>query len=69
MIAKLLIVMSVLLYQPAIPAEPNVVFVCEHDAALSVIATVYFNKIAAECGLLARAVYPGVNPRRPRSAR
>jgi protein-tyrosine-phosphatase len=48
--------------KPAVAAEPTVVFVCEHGAAKSVIATVYFNKIAAERGLRARAVYRGVNP-------
>ena len=48
--------------QRAAPAEPTVVFVCEHGAAKSVIATTYFNKIAAERGLHARAVYRGVNP-------
>ena len=42
--------------------EPTVVFVCEHGAAKSVIATAYFNKIAAERGLRARATYRGVNP-------
>ena len=41
---------------------PAVVFVCEHGAAKSVIATAYFNKIAAERGLRARATYRGVNP-------
>jgi protein-tyrosine-phosphatase len=48
--------------QPAVQAEPIVVFVCEHGAAKSVIATTYFNTIAAERGLRARAVYRGVNP-------
>jgi protein-tyrosine-phosphatase len=48
--------------QSAVPTEPTVVFVCEHGAAKSVIATTYFNKIAAERGLKARAVYRGVNP-------
>ena len=62
MIAQALIVLGVLLYQPAIQAEPTVVFVCEHGAAKSVIATAYFNKIAAERGLRARAIYRGVNP-------
>jgi arsenate reductase len=38
-----------------------VVFVCEHGAAKSLIATTYFNKIAAERGLRARAVYRGVS--------
>jgi len=42
--------------------QPTVVFVCEHGAAKSVIATAYFNKIAAERGLRARATYLGVNP-------
>jgi hypothetical protein len=42
--------------------EPTVVFVCEHGAAKSVIATAYFNKLAAERGLRARAIYRGVNP-------
>jgi protein-tyrosine-phosphatase len=63
MIAQALIVLSVFSsYQPAAPAEPTVVFVCEHGAAKSVIATAYFNKIAAEKGLRARAIYRGVNP-------
>ncbi len=48
--------------QPTTPGGPMVVFVCEHGAAKSVIATAYFNKIAAERGLRARAVYRGVNP-------
>ena len=43
-------------------ANPRVVFVCEHGAAKSVIATAYFNKIAAERGLPDRAVYRGANP-------
>jgi hypothetical protein len=28
--------------------SPSIVFVCEHGAAKSVIATAYFNKLAAE---------------------
>jgi len=48
--------------QPVSSVEPTIVFVCEHGAAKSVIATAYFNKIAAERGLRARAVYRGVNP-------
>ena len=62
MIAQLVIVATLSLAQSAVPAEPTVVFVCEHGAAKSVIATAYFNKIAAERGLRARAVYRGVNP-------
>ena len=59
---QLLMVAILSLAQGATRAEPTVVFVCEHGAAKSVIATTYFNKIAAERGLHARAVYRGVNP-------
>jgi arsenate reductase (thioredoxin) len=45
-----------------LPASPKVIFVCEHGAAKSVIATAYFNKIAAERGLPDRATYRGANP-------
>jgi DNA-binding beta-propeller fold protein YncE len=65
MIAPLLLIVSAAMAQRAAataPAEPTVVFVCEHGAAKSVIATTYFNKIAAERGLRARATYRGVNP-------
>ena len=64
----LLLVLALLLAPPAhgqpagMAASPTVVFVCEHGAAKSVIATAYFNKIAAERGLRARAIYRGVNP-------
>jgi arsenate reductase len=62
MIIHLLTMAFLALGQRPAPAEPNVVFVCEHGAAKSVIATTYFNKIAAERGLRARATYRGVNP-------
>lgn len=62
MIAQMLMIVSLSMGQPAKPAAPEVVFVCEHGAAKSVIATAYFNKIAAERGLRARATYRGVNP-------
>jgi arsenate reductase (thioredoxin) len=42
--------------------EETVVFVCEHGAAKSVIATAYFNKLATERGLPDRATYRGANP-------
>ena len=42
--------------------DEKVVFVCEHGAAKSVIATAYFNKLAAERGLPDRATYRGANP-------
>jgi protein-tyrosine-phosphatase len=41
---------------------PRVMFVCEHGAAKSVIATAYFNKIAAERGLPYRATFRGTSP-------
>ncbi|MBI3492795.1 MAG: hypothetical protein HY047_13615 [Acidobacteria bacterium] len=62
MIARMLMMVSLAMGQPSAPAAPTVVFVCEHGAAKSVIATAYFNKIAAERGLRARALYRGVNP-------
>jgi arsenate reductase len=43
-------------------ASPRIIFVCEHGAAKSVIATAYFNKIAAERGLPDRATYRGASP-------
>jgi arsenate reductase (thioredoxin) len=61
---KLLMLTLVLLAcgsQPArAPAE--VVFVCEHGAAKSVVASEYFNKLAAERGLAVRAVARGADP-------
>jgi arsenate reductase (thioredoxin) len=62
MISLLLTMLMLSMSQAAAQAEPTVVFVCEHGAAKSVIATTYFNKIAAERGLRARADYRGVNP-------
>lgn len=47
--------------EPQPPAR-NVVFVCEHGAAKSVIASEYFNKLAAERGLAVRAVARGADP-------
>jgi len=43
-------------------SSPSVVFVCEHGAAKSVIATAYFNKLAAERGLPYRATFRGTTP-------
>lgn len=40
----------------------RVVFVCEHGAAKSVIATAHFNKLAQDRGLPYRAVARGTNP-------
>jgi protein-tyrosine-phosphatase len=48
---------------------PAIVFVCEHGAAKSVIATAYFNKLAAERGLPYRATFRGTSPQAKLSAR
>ena len=56
--------------QPAAAgAPPTVVFVCEHGAAKSLIATAYFNKLAAERGLADRATFRGVDPQDALSVR
>ena len=47
----------------------NVIFVCEHGAAKSVIATAYFNKLAAERGLPYRATFRGTSPQDDLSVR
>jgi len=51
------------------PASPQVVFVCEHGAAKSVIATAYFNKLAAERKLPYRATFRGTSPQEALSVR
>src|ERR1044071_2186167 len=48
-------------HEPAPPAA-QVVFVCEHGAAKSVVASEYFNKLAAERGLTVRAIARGADP-------
>jgi protein-tyrosine-phosphatase len=53
----------------AVAAEATVVFVCEHGAAKSLIATAYFNKLAAERGLPYRATFRGVAPQAELSQR
>jgi len=50
-------------------APPTIVFVCEHGAAKSVIATAYFNKLAAERGLPYRATFRGTSPQAELSQR
>ncbi len=51
-----------MLFAQAAPSHPVVVFVCEHGAAKSVIATAYFNQLAAERGLPVRATFRGTAP-------
>jgi arsenate reductase (thioredoxin) len=62
----LIVALTVTATQPT-PAStaiksPSIVFVCEHGAAKSVIATAYFNKLSAERGLPYRATFRGTNP-------
>src|SRR5215813_9354941 len=54
----MLAMLFVLMFQPS-SGDRAVVFVCEHGAAKSVIATAYFNKLAAERGLAYRATFRG----------
>src|SRR4029450_4835907 len=54
--------------QSAAPS-PSVIFVCEHGAAKSVIATAYFNKLATERGLPYRATFRGTTPQDDLSVR
>jgi arsenate reductase len=68
MMAHVLMAVVLSLVQRGTAAEQTVVFVCEHGAAKSVIATAYFNKIASERGLKARAIYRGVHPQAELSA-
>lgn len=48
--------------QEATRAPASVVFVCEHGAAKSVVASEYFNKLAAERGLAIHAIARGADP-------
>jgi arsenate reductase (thioredoxin) len=48
-------------HEPARPAA-EVIFICEHGAAKSVVASEYFNKLAAERGLTVRAIARGADP-------
>lgn len=49
--------------------SPSVVFVCEHGAAKSLLATAYFNKLAADRGLPYRATFRGTAPQEGLSPR
>lgn len=57
------------LAQAVAAGAPSVVFVCEHGAAKSVVATAYFNKLAAERGLPFRATFRGTSPQENLSVR
>lgn len=58
-IAVVALVSAILMQAPSAPA---IVFVCEHGAAKSVVATAYFNQLAAERGLPYRATFRGTSP-------
>ena len=58
---RLLTLALMLLLQPS-SKDKAVVFVCEHGAAKSVVATAYFNKLAVERGLPFRATFRGTSP-------
>jgi arsenate reductase (thioredoxin) len=47
---------------PSPDAAPKVLFVCEHGAAKSIIATAHFNELAEKRGLPHRAVARGTQP-------
>src|SRR5258705_12607867 len=68
MVIRLLALAFALATQAA-TSGPAVVFVCEHGAAKSVIATAYFNKLAAERGLPFRATFRGTAPQEELSVR
>ena len=59
---SLVLIVAALAVASAQDGDEKIVFVCEHGAAKSVIATAYFNKLAAERGLPDRATYRGANP-------
>src|SRR5262245_63322587 len=67
MIAALLLSDGQSAKAPAAP--PSIIFVCEHGAAKSVIATAYFNKLAVERGLPYRATFRGTSPQDDLSTR
>jgi protein-tyrosine-phosphatase len=47
----------------------NIIFVCEHGAAKSILAAAHFNKLASEKGLDLHAIARGTNPDSELSAR
>ena len=61
----LLVLFAAHLAAPAMSAEDRpatVVFVCEHGSAKSMIAALWFNRLASERGLHLQGVSRGVNP-------
>jgi protein-tyrosine-phosphatase len=58
----LLFVLAILLTHTSMAQEKKIIFVCEHGAAKSVIATSYFNKMAKERNLDYKAECRGTDP-------
>src|SRR5262245_20075970 len=69
MLIHVVTLVGALVFQGTAARAPSIVFVCEHGAAKSVIATAYFNKLAAERGLPYRAVFRGTTPQDELSVR
>ena len=69
MVTPIILLASAMMLQATATKTPAIVFVCEHGAAKSVIATAYFNKLAAERGLPYRAVFRGTTPQDDLSVR
>jgi len=69
---RLMTALALIAFQPSTQPTsrpPSIVFVCEHGAAKSVIATAYFNTLAAERGLAYRATFRGTSPQDELSVR
>jgi len=69
---RLMVALTLFAFQAAAQptsTSPSIVFVCEHGAAKSVIATAFFNKLAAERGLPYRATFRGTSPQDDLSVR
>src|SRR5688500_11729234 len=58
----LLFVLAILLTHTSMAQEKKIIFVCEHGAAKSVIATSYFNKMAKERNLDYTSECRGTDP-------
>lgn len=69
MLTMLLVAAAIAAARSHARQPPTIVFVCEHGAAKSLIAAAYFNRLAAERGLAARATFRGVDPQDALSTR
>lgn len=69
MLTTLVLTAALVAAQPPAAPAPTVIFVCEHGAAKSLIAATYFNKLAGERGMAARAAFRAVDPQDALSVR